>query len=111
MLNLITEIKSFRLIPAPKAPVSSFKTAMNVTWDSDNHLVTATALGVRGRAKAAAQSELGFPAAVGSSRVLEMPRASATKLLGIWSLGMLASLASWYGAVHLGVWVISKIAR
>jgi hypothetical protein len=115
MLNLITEIKVFRLdrsIPALKTLVSSFSTAINATWDSDNHLVTPGAIGARGKATtAAAQNELGFQTAFGSNGVVEMPKASVIELLSIWSLGMLGSLASWYGAIHLGVWVVSKISR
>ena len=114
MLNLNTEIKLFRLdrpVPASKTPVNSFSSAMNVTWDSDNQLMTPIAVGVRGSATAAAQGELGFQTAVGSNRVVEMPKAGVIELLSIWSLGMLGSLASWYGAIHLGVWVVSKISR
>ena len=111
MLNLNTEIKLFRLdrpVPASKTPVNSFSSAMNVTWDSDNHLMTPIAVGVRGSATAAAQGELGFQTAVGSNRVVEMPKAGVIELL---SIGLLACWDRWPAGTERSTWASGSFQR
>src|ERR1051326_6294117 len=97
-----------RLMPASKAHVRSFGAAM--TWDAENNSAVPAFAGFRGTPMQTAPTELRFPMSVDSDTFLEVPRAGPAELGAVWLLGMMGSLASWYGLIRAGVWVISKLA-